>query len=94
MINKLKSLVSSCIEKTKTAAKVVAALAVTAVAGSVFAPSANAAIDLSDFTDALGDVSTAINTALPSFVTQALGVAGVLMGGMLLWRFFRRMIGA
>jgi len=53
-----------------------------------------AVIDLSDFTDALGDVATAVNTALPGVLTQALGVAGLIMGGMLLWRFFRRVIGA
>jgi len=51
-------------------------------------------IDLSDFTDALGDVATAVNTALPGVLTQALGVAGLIMGGMLLWKFFRRVIGA
>jgi len=52
------------------------------------------AIDLSDFTDALGEVATAVNAALPGVLTQALGVAGLIMGGMLLWRFFRRVIGS
>jgi len=53
-----------------------------------------AVIDLSDFTDALAEVGTAVTTALGSTVTAGLAVAGVIMGGMLLWRLFRRIAGS
>lgn len=49
-----------------------------------------AAIDLSDFTDALGEVGTAVTGALGSTVSAGLAIAGVIMGGLLLWRLFRR----
>jgi len=49
-----------------------------------------AVIDLTAFTDALGDVGTAVTAALGSTVTAGLAIAGVIMGGLLLWRLFRR----
>jgi len=49
-----------------------------------------AVIDLGDFTDALGDVGTAVTTSLGSTVTAGLAISGVIMGGMLLWRLFRK----
>lgn len=49
-----------------------------------------AAIDLSDFTDALGEVGTAVTASLGDTVTAGLAIAGVIMGGLLLWRLFRK----
>jgi len=55
--------------------------------GSGFLPFA--VIDLSDFTDALGEVGTAVTAALGSTVTAGLAIAGVIMGGLLLWKLFK-----
>lgn len=55
---------------------------------------AQAAIVLTDFTTALGEVGTAVTGALGSTVTAGLAIAGVIMGGMLLWRLFRKIAGA
>jgi hypothetical protein len=49
-----------------------------------------ATIDLTDFTTALGEVGTAVTGALGDTVTAGLAISGVIMGGMLLWRLFRR----
>lgn len=49
-----------------------------------------AVIDLSDFTDALDEVGSAVTTSLGATVSAGLAIAGVIMGGMLLWRLFRR----
>jgi len=54
------------------------------------AAQANAAIVLTDFTDALDEVGTAVTAALGATVTAGLAISGVIMGGMLLWRLFRR----
>lgn len=51
---------------------------------------AQAAIVLTDFTAALDDVGDAVTTALGATVTAGLAISGVIMGGMLLWRLFRR----
>lgn len=47
-------------------------------------------LDLSGFTDSLDELSTAVTTALPDVVTAGLAVAGVIIGGLLLWRLFKR----
>jgi len=47
-------------------------------------------IVLTAFTDALTDVGDAVTAALGSTVTAGLAIAGVIMGGLLLWRLFRR----
>jgi len=49
-----------------------------------------AVIDLSDFTDALAEVGTAVTTALGGTVSAGLAISGLIMGGMLLWKLFRR----
>lgn len=51
---------------------------------------AQAAIVLTDFTTALDEVGTAVTGALGDTVSAGLAIAGVIMGGMLLWRLFRR----
>jgi len=51
---------------------------------------AQAAIVLTDFTTALDEVGTAVTAALGDTVTAGLAVAGVVMGGLLLWRLFKR----
>lgn len=55
---------------------------------------ANAAIVLTDFTTALAEVGTAVTNALGSTVTAGLAISGVVLGGMLLWKLFRRISGA
>lgn len=47
-------------------------------------------IDLTDFTTALGEVGTAVNDALGATVSAGLAIAGVIMGGLLLWKLFKR----
>lgn len=49
-----------------------------------------AVIDLSDFTTALTEVGTAVTGALGDTVSAGLAIAGVIMGGLLLWKLFRR----
>jgi len=51
---------------------------------------AQAAIVLTDFTTALGEVGTAVNDALGDTVSAGLAIAGVIMGGLLLWKLFKR----
>jgi hypothetical protein len=49
-----------------------------------------AVIDLTSFTDALTEVGTAVTAALGDTVSAGLAIAGVIMGGLLLWKLFRR----
>lgn len=67
-------------------------LAAGAVIGvsSVMSTPAHAQIDLSTFTDSLAEVGTAVNAALGDTVSAGLAIAGVIMGGLLLWRLFKR----
>lgn len=47
-------------------------------------------IVLTDFTTALTEVGDAVTAALGDTVTAGLAIAGVVMGGLLLWRLFKR----
>jgi len=53
-------------------------------------PSFLAVIDLTDFTTELTAVGTAVTAALGDTVAAGLAIAGVIMGGLILWRLFRR----
>ena len=90
LIKLIVSFVGSCWQKlTNTALFALAAFF------AFFAASpAQAQIDLSGFTDSLDDVEAAVTTNLGSVVTAALAVAGVILGGFILWRIFKRLIKA
>lgn len=45
---------------------------------------------LTPFTDALDDVGDAVNASLGATVTAGLAIAGVILGGLILWRLFVR----
>lgn len=48
-----------------------------------------AAIDLTDVTDQLTSLGTAVVTAAGLVIAAALGVGAVFYGGKALWRFFK-----
>ena len=52
------------------------------------------AIVLTDFITAITDVTTAVAAAIGDVATAALGIAGLIIGGLILFRLFKRMIAA
>lgn len=75
--------------------KAVGVAAAAAVGIAISTPSeSQAAIVLTDFTTALGEVGTAVTGALGATVTAGLAIAGVIMGGLLLWKLFKKIASA
>lgn len=49
-------------------------------------------VDLTSFTDAITGTALAITTALGPTITTALGIGGLILGGIMLWSVFRRLV--
>lgn len=52
------------------------------------------AISLTPFTDGITEVVTAVNAALGTTITAGLGIAGAILGGLILYRLFRKVVKA